>query len=79
MKNGWKLEGDSDHIKLKRMTKIVFNIKINTSRGVLFAVKINDKKKIMILTSEDQENSSHTIKKVNINQAHMFLGYLSEK
>jgi hypothetical protein len=60
MKNGWKLEGNSNHIKLKKDDKkFVFNIKINTSRGVSFAVRINNKNE-MIAETEDQDNTSTT-------------------
>jgi hypothetical protein len=78
MKNGWKLEGDSNHFKLKKDKKeFVFNIKINTSRGILFAVRINNKLE-MIAATEDQGNTITAMKKVDINDAHMLFGHLSE-
>jgi hypothetical protein len=51
---------------------------INTSRGVLFSVRIDNKKE-MIAATVHQENSNHVAKKVDINEAHMFFGHLSEK
>jgi hypothetical protein len=78
MKNGWKLEGNSNHIKLKKDKKeFVFNTKINTSRVILFAVRINNKNE-MITVTEDQGNTSTAAKKVDINDAHMLFGHLSE-
>jgi hypothetical protein len=78
MENGWKLEGDSNHIKLKKDKKeFVFNIKINTSRGILFSVRIKNKKE-MVAAIEDQGNTITATKKVDINDAHMLFGHLSE-
>jgi hypothetical protein len=48
MKNGWKLEGYIDHTKWKKYNKkLVFNIKINTLRGILIALRIAKKKKYL--------------------------------
>jgi hypothetical protein len=78
MKNGWKLEGNSNHIKFKKDDKFVFNVKINTSRSLLFAVRINNKNE-MIAATEDQGNTSTAAKKVDINNTHMLFGHLSEE
>jgi hypothetical protein len=73
-----EVEGNSNHIKLKKDKKeFAFNIKINTSRGILFAVRINNKKE-MIAATEDQGNTITATKKVDINDAHMLFGHLSE-
>jgi hypothetical protein len=79
MTNGWKLEFNSNHIKLKKDDKeFFFNIKINTSRGILFSVRIENKYE-MIAVTEDQGNPIKATKKVDINYSHMFLGHLSKK
>jgi hypothetical protein len=62
---------------LKKGKNIFFNIKINTSRGILFSVRINNKKE-MIVATEDQGNTIKATKKVDINDAHMLFGHLSE-
>jgi hypothetical protein len=62
MKNGWKLEGDSDHIKFKKGDKeFAFSIEVNTLRGVLCAVRDANVKQILTET-KDQENLSQTTK-----------------
>jgi hypothetical protein len=62
-KNRWKLEGNSNNIKLKKDDKkIVFNRKMNTSRGVLFFVRIHNKNN-MIAETKDQGNTITATKK----------------
>jgi hypothetical protein len=47
------------------------------SRGILFALRINNKNEIIAAT-EDQGNTSTAAKQVDINDAHMLFGHLSE-
>jgi hypothetical protein len=79
MRDGWKLEGDENHIKLEKGNKtFIFDTKIETSRGVLFAVKIDSAREVMTASS-DQGSTKQQSKQVNINNAHSLLGHLSEK
>jgi hypothetical protein len=56
----------------------IFNIKINTSRGILFAVRIDNKNEVTAAT-EDQGNAIKPTKTVNINDSYIILVHLSEK
>jgi hypothetical protein len=63
MKNEWKLEGNSNHIKLKRKKKNFLSNKINIFWGILFVIRNNNKNK-MIAATEDQGNSSQAAKRL---------------
>jgi len=58
--------------------EFIFNIKIETSRGVLFAVRIDNKNEMMAAVN-DQEIAIKSTKNVDINEANSLLGHLSEK
>jgi hypothetical protein len=74
--NGWKLEGNENMILLRKLHKIlVFNIKIETSQGVLVAVRIENGQELMTATV----NNELAPKKVDINESHALFGHLSIK
>jgi hypothetical protein len=76
MQSGWKLEGNENNISLRKHNKkLSFNIKIETSRGVLFVVRIENGQELMTATV----NIKFETKKVDINEAHALYGHLSIK
>jgi hypothetical protein len=73
MQSGWKLEGDENMISLKKHNKkLIFEIKIEISQGVLFAVRIENGQELMTATINDKSAP----KKVNINNSHALFGHL---
>jgi N12 class adenine-specific DNA methylase len=51
MQSGWKLEGNKNMILLRKHNKkLIFDIKIETSRGVLFDVRIENGQELMTTT-----------------------------
>jgi hypothetical protein len=73
MQSGWKLEGDENKILIRKHSKkLIFDIEIETSRGVLFAVRIENGQELMTATV----NNKFETKKVDINEAHALFGHL---
>jgi len=76
MKEGWKLEGDDQHISLYKGDKrLKFDKKICTTKGTLFAMKIEQNEEISAITQVRSENK----KELSVVEAHNRLGHLSVK
>jgi hypothetical protein len=74
MNSGWKLEGNEKSISLvKENKKLIFDIKIHTTRGVLFEVKIDKRSEIAGILKEVKK-----VKEVTSMEAHQCLGHLSQ-
>jgi hypothetical protein len=73
MQSRLKLEGNEIQISLtKNNKKLSFDIKIETSRGVLFAVRIENGQELMTATVANKLKH----KKVDIDEAHALFGHL---
>ena len=71
--SGWKLEGDKQSIRLtKNGQEIIFDIKIQTPKGVIFAAYFERTELGNAATSEEQI-------KMTMEQAHEKLGHIGEK
>ena len=88
IKKGWKLEGDKNELKLmKDGRKVVFDIKINTPKGVLFCMNIkHNRNEEAANLNADEEAKAKTyidkaldVKKVDINKAHEILGHMGKE
>jgi hypothetical protein len=55
MQSGWKLEGNENKISLRKHNKkLIFDIKIETSRGVLFILRIENGQEMMTATVKNK-------------------------
>ena len=88
IKKGWNLVGDKDKLELKKNGKrIVFDIKINTPKGVLFCIHIkrNRNEEAANVEADEVKKAQSYIEKaldggkVDINKAHELLGHMGEE
>jgi hypothetical protein len=77
MEEAFRRENERFHQKEREHLKSCW-VLLDYSRGLLIVVIIDNKKEMITIT-EDRENLSQAIKKVRINESHMFFGHLSEK
>jgi hypothetical protein len=78
-KDGWTLHGDKQATWImKGENKIVFNIRIRTSEGLVFAVNIN-RKVAEEVNAVGTDQKKKMVKKITVQHAHDTLGHVNDK